>query len=108
MRQDCRRRTCIVDCYVTNEENPTEAQMVKMPVTVTQEAESDFTIGMPQLYVGVRCNIVEIGSDGRENTKGDVIDDEIAKTPHLKHTYVCWPTHIGPLAYTHRVVGLHT
>ncbi len=63
------RRTCIVDCYVTNEENPTEAQMVKMPVTVTQEAESDFTIGMAQFYVGVRCNIVEIGSDGRENTK---------------------------------------
>ena len=66
-----KKRECVIDCYVAEEADATEKEWVKMPVKITQQADSKsrYKISLVDLYTSIKCNITEILSNGQ---KGEI------------------------------------
>ena len=60
------QRECIVDCYVTNYKNPTDAQKVKVPVRVVQDGKAEEVSGggsdiiVTKMHAHAYCMMVQI------------------------------------------------
>lgn len=89
------KRTTVVTCYVTNEQNPTEAQKRKLPVTIVQEASEVFIRKMEDIFLSAYFMAQETYNNGVETTSKKGMLELNGYTFLQNNNYTCSYTKSG-------------